>query len=74
MNKQILEKQMKQRELYVMYWQTIILSGQYKKRQLEHFDHTAFTDEEKLDDAVGIMNNHLQIFNDLLDKYQEGIF
>ena len=68
MSRAILEAQMKECELYAMWWHARIVSGEYKQRQMERGDHTPLTEEENLEDAINTMRAHLHRYSDLLNK------
>lgn len=58
MNIEIIKLQIVQTQAQITLWQTKILSGAYKFRQLSHGTYTnnvPFTDEEKLKDSIRIL-------------------
>lgn len=72
---EFIEAQMKEKEMLMLYWHTRIVSGEYKQRKIYHGTVTSngpeFTDEEKLSDAVGIMQKYLADYSSLVTMFGE---
>jgi hypothetical protein len=65
-----LEGQIVERQALITLYQTRILSGVYKNRKVYHgvnFKHP-FTDEEKLDDEINILEKHVEILHRLVEQ------
>lgn len=55
------------RQSYVIYYQTRILAGVYKDRQVVRGDGTKLSEEELLEDEMQTMLQHIRIIADLTD-------
>lgn len=70
----ILEARIIERMAWVLKWHAMVVSGGYKRRQLFHSDSailedaTPFTNEEKLDDALNIIDNHIHLMNEMIER------
>lgn len=53
----------------ISYWHAQAVSGAYKQRRIfKGFSDVEFTEEEKLADALSIMNTHIERLSDLNDS------
>ena len=75
MNVTILKSQMEQSKFYAQYWLTSAQTGHCLQRNLFHgtsdSPENAFTDEEKLDDAMKTAKNHMRKYMELAEALAE---
>ena len=64
----IIETQMKEKELRIIWWNARIVSGECKSRKLYHGAGGEFTDEEKVRDAVETMDRFIIHYSELATR------
>jgi hypothetical protein len=75
-----LEAQLEQTKAYIVLWQTEILSGAYKQKQLfkggasTAGPETAFTDDEKLKHCMDILRGHISKVYEITEKIGESAY
>jgi hypothetical protein len=67
----ILEGQILQKQCLVMLWHAEVVSGGYKLKQLHHGNGVAFTEEEKLKDAINTLTRHIHQMSEMIDMLPE---
>jgi hypothetical protein len=73
-----LEAQLEQTKAYIVLWQTEILSGAYKQKQLfkggasTAGPETAMTDDEKLKHCMDILKGHVSNMYKITEKIGEA--
>ena len=68
-----LEGQIEVRKAWILYWQTVILSGSYKNRKLFHgTSGPEFTEEEKVEESLKTMLRHVHQLSELVEELNGG--
>jgi len=59
--------QIKTAELYALLWLARVTTGETKKRAVYHGNKTPFSDDEKVADALGIIQTHIRNITELTE-------
>lgn len=57
----------------ITYWQTLITSGAYADMSLSHLNGSPLTDREKLDHALGVIQNHVNHLRAVQEHHEKKI-
>lgn len=63
-----IDGQLKQAELYALWWMARVTSGEIKEESLFDGEGNKISDEKKIQDAIRTANTHIKRIEDLVEK------